>query len=140
MKETEALCRIGRMHEAPEIDCTCGLHGTHEPDLLRRTKSPSVLGRVALWGRVIEHELGFRAQFGYPQRLALICVVCFWQRGTSRCRPDVVGYFGHGTLRPLCDEHLDLAIRYGMVPRIRFDAHDVEQALRNEYAVDPLAA
>jgi hypothetical protein len=28
-----------------------------------------VLGRVALWGEVHEHEYGWRAQHGYPQRL-----------------------------------------------------------------------
>ena len=37
-----------------------------------------MLGRVALWGRVIEHEHGFRAQYAYPQRLRLICQFCFW--------------------------------------------------------------
>ena len=27
---------------------------------------PLVLGEVALWGRVVEHEHGFRAQYAYP--------------------------------------------------------------------------
>jgi hypothetical protein len=31
--------------------------------------SDTVLGEVALWGRIIEHEHGYRAQFGYPLRL-----------------------------------------------------------------------
>ena len=48
-------------------------------DHLRRTRCPAVLGRVALWGRVIEHEHGYRARFAYPQRLRLICQFCFWQ-------------------------------------------------------------
>jgi hypothetical protein len=140
MRPTEAVCRLGRMHSAPNVDCTCGLHGTHEPDLLRRTKSPAVLGRVALWGRVVEHDLGFRAQFGYPQRLALVCFLCFWQWGESRCRPDVVAAFGRSTLMPLCEEHLHVAARYGMVPAAQLDAGTVEQALRSAYVVDALAA
>ena len=63
----EAACKQARLHAAPNIDCSCGLHGTHDADILRRTRMPAVLGRVALWGRVIEHELGYRAQYGYPQ-------------------------------------------------------------------------
>ena len=35
-----------------------------------KTQCPGVLGRVALWGRVIEHECGYRARFAYPQRIA----------------------------------------------------------------------
>jgi hypothetical protein len=139
MRPTEAICRRGHRHRAPDVACTCGLHGTHETDVLRHTKTPSVLGRVALWGRVVEHELGFRAQFGYPQRLALVCFVCFWQWGESRSRPNVVGYFGRGTLMPLCDEHLRLAGRYGMVPSATLEVLGVEQALRGEYVVDALA-
>ena len=30
-----------------------------------------VLGSVALWGMTVEHELGYRAQYGYPQELLL---------------------------------------------------------------------
>jgi hypothetical protein len=140
MRPTEAVCRLGRMHSAHNVDCTCGLHGTHEPDVLRRTKSPAVLGRVALWGRVVEHDLGFRAQFGYPQRLALVCFLCFWQWGESRCRPDVVAAYGRSTLMPLCEDHLRVAARYGMVPAAQLDAVVVEQALRSTYVVDALAA
>ncbi|MBI3648396.1 MAG: hypothetical protein HY240_06580 [Actinobacteria bacterium] len=138
-RPTEAVCRLGRMHVAPNVDCTCGLHATREPDLLRRTKSPGVLGRVALWGRVVEHELGYRAQFGYPQRLALVCFLCFWQWGPLRCRADVVGYFGLGRMMPFCDDHLVAARRHGMAPAIELDARGVEQELRSTYVVDALA-
>lgn len=34
-----------------------------------RDWSCSVYGSVALWGRVTEHERGFRAQFAYPHRI-----------------------------------------------------------------------
>ena len=57
MQPVEAACKHARLHAAPNVDCTCGLHGTHELDILRRTRCPAVLGRVALWGRVIEHDL-----------------------------------------------------------------------------------
>jgi len=137
-RPTEAVCRI-RLHRAPHVDCTCGLHGTHEPEILRRTRSPGVLGRAALWGRVIEHELGFRAEFGYPQRLRLICFFCFLLHGITRCAADVVCSFGRGRLMPLCEEHHDGALRYGMIPVAVHDAGRVDQELRASYAVDVLA-
>ena len=93
-RPAEAGCRmLGPFHEAPQLACTCGLHGTHDLDLLRRTRCPAVIGRVALWGRVIEHELGYRARFGYPQRLRLICQFCFWQWGSHGIQPTNVGWF-----------------------------------------------
>ena len=139
LRPAEAVCKMGRMHSAPNVDCTCGLHGCHDPELLRRTKSPAVLGRVALWGRVVEHELGYRAQFGYPQRLSIVCFLCFWQWGVLRWHADVVGYYGHGRMMPLCEEHLGVATRFGMAPHSELDARTVEQALRSTYAVDALA-
>ena len=40
-RPAEAGCRmLGPFHEAPQLGCTCGLHGTHDLDLLRRTTLP----------------------------------------------------------------------------------------------------
>jgi len=47
-----------------------------------------VIGTVALWGGVIEHELGYRAEFGYPQRLRLICPECFSADAVGALRPS----------------------------------------------------
>ena len=69
--------------QAPHLTCTCGIYAYKEkPRLLReigKTNSglarlgPSglrlVYGEINLWGKVIEHEDGYRAQFGYPRRL-----------------------------------------------------------------------
>jgi hypothetical protein len=38
-------------------------------DQSRGKTTPHVLGKVALWGRVVIHERGYRAQFAYPQTL-----------------------------------------------------------------------
>ena len=138
-RPAEAACRVGWFHEAPQPECSCGLHGTHGVDLLRRTRCPAVLGRVALWGRVIEHELGFRARFGYPQTVRLICQFCFWQWGAKRNEPTVVGWFPRDDLLPMCDAHVEVAARFGMIPQALLPARTVDQALRATYAVDPLA-
>jgi hypothetical protein len=139
MEPAEAACKHARLHGAPNVDCSCGLHGTHDVEILRRTRCPAVLGRVAFWGRVIEHELGYRAQFGYPQRLALVCQFCFWLWGPHGTRPAVVGWLQRDELIPFCWPHLEQAQRYGMEPRRLLSADDVDLRLRETYAVDMLA-
>jgi hypothetical protein len=118
------------------MDCTCGLHATHDPDPLRRARDPAVVGTTALWGRVVEHEHGYRGEFAYPQRLRLVCHLCFWRKGTNGDRCTVVVRLRGGRLVPLCAEHLELSRRYGYpMPRL-LPARDVEQALRSTYGVD----
>jgi hypothetical protein len=135
----EAVCKSARFHHAPEPGCTCGLHATNGYELLRKTRCPAVLGRVALWGRVIEHELGYRSQFAYPQRLTLICQFCFWRRGPAGSSPDHVAWFPRDELIPMCGEHLEVAWTHGVHPRRLVPASVVEQRLRDRYAVDALA-
>ncbi|MEK7501166.1 MAG: hypothetical protein AAB642_03520 [Patescibacteria group bacterium] len=64
-------------HGAPDPVCQCGFYGAKTAeDLLcgfdlsvLRTRlgwRPLAVGRVALWGRLIEHEQGYRAQFAWP--------------------------------------------------------------------------
>jgi len=63
-------------HEAPEFDCQCGIYAgalehveQYLKELIGDRKGPRVLGRVALWGSVVECERGFRASHAYPQRI-----------------------------------------------------------------------
>jgi hypothetical protein len=64
-----------RPHAAPGLSCECGIYAT---DLARasrylRDSIPfdlgRVLGRVALWGTVVECERGLRASHAYPVAL-----------------------------------------------------------------------
>ena len=61
--------------QAPHLTCTCGIYAYKEkPRLLREMRNiysglRLVYGEINLWGKVIEHEDGYRAQFGYPKRL-----------------------------------------------------------------------
>jgi hypothetical protein len=87
-QKAEAVCmqwaswKMGRLlskeacpleHEAPDFHCCCGIWGFKSIENLRlalgRTYRPSVIGKVSLWGRVIETENGFRAQYAYPEQL-----------------------------------------------------------------------
>lgn len=56
-------------HPAPNETCSCGVYATRSYlSLLRQVNvnDSYVVGRVALWGTLVEHEAGFRAQFAYP--------------------------------------------------------------------------
>ena len=71
-----------RPHDAPDPTCRCGIHGARSLEEIDRPRPayppPTVVGSVSLWGRVIEHERGWRAAFGYPSRLRLVCAMCAW--------------------------------------------------------------
>jgi len=86
----EAACRrllgIGRRsrrHDAPRAGHHCGIYAFREradaEALLRQLlpvgpaagRLPAAIGRVSLWGRVIENTGGWRAQFAYPYDLVL---------------------------------------------------------------------
>jgi hypothetical protein len=64
-------------HAAPELDCRCGIYGVESvaaarsylelPPLLCR--DARVIGRVALWGDVVEGPSGWRASHAYPLEL-----------------------------------------------------------------------
>jgi hypothetical protein len=107
--------------------------------VLRRSRDPAVLGSVALWGRIVEHEFGFRAEYAYPQRLRLVCFLCFWQWGAERGgEPETVVRRPGGRLVPLCAPHVELCRRYAYPMRVFLDVRRVEQTLLSAYAVDPL--
>ena len=135
----QATCRLAWSHEPPHVDCSCGLHATLDLGFLRRTRCPAVLGRVALWGRVIEHEHGYRARFAYPQSVRLICQFCFWQDSGEGSQPDVVASYARDLLVPMCVHHLGVAEANGMRPRRILPAAIVDLRLRETYAVDALA-
>jgi hypothetical protein len=67
------LRRRRGLHSAPELRCECGIYGTTLEGVEQYVNEPAiapevarVVGRVALWGTVIECERGFRASSAYP--------------------------------------------------------------------------
>jgi len=82
-------------HEAPDDRCECGIYAACAPDLalsflfrlgLIRGVRSALIGRVALWGRVIECERGWRATFAYPTQLYVLRAPA-----SRRQRPDARG-------------------------------------------------
>lgn len=60
-------------HSAPHLDCTCGIYAGMNLEQLRRPgyERSLIYGRVMLWGDVVEHQCGWRAQDAYPHSFLL---------------------------------------------------------------------
>jgi hypothetical protein len=59
--------------ELPHSNCTCGIYAAKNIEHLRQFgyEGRGIHGEVYLWGTVVEHRLGWRAQFAYPKSLFL---------------------------------------------------------------------
>lgn len=60
-------------HRAPAKGCICGIYALSEmpgPGQTRPWPKTAILGRVDLWGKIVEGELGYRAEFA--QAVSLI--------------------------------------------------------------------
>jgi hypothetical protein len=100
-------------HDAPDERCTCGIYATATPraavDFSRQSPRRSdtivrVLGRVSLWGSVVEGTAGWRGAEGYPESL----IVNGWTRGRG-----LRGRLGPSSRRP--PEEIALALEeYGI--------------------------
>jgi hypothetical protein len=65
-------------HSSPGESCSCGLYAAKTREHLQsmgyhrydpENGTYSVIGIVQLWGTIVEGTQGWRAQFGYPERL-----------------------------------------------------------------------
>jgi hypothetical protein len=92
-QELSAVCRLGSRfamssrqrslprHGAPYARCSCGIHATRTLEQAAAYLEPSsegrrpgafrVLGRVLIWGSVVEAERGWRGSRAYPDRIYL---------------------------------------------------------------------
>jgi hypothetical protein len=83
-----------------------------------------------MWGRVIEHEMGFRGELAYPVRLRLVCAPCLLV--TAVPVPTAVFPGPTGELMTLCASHAPDARPLGVSPE------EIQAQLLSTYAVDPL--
>jgi len=60
--------------ELPSLKCTCGVYAAKNIEHLNRCgySKFAARGEVFMWGRVVEHERGWRAEFAYPKSLVLM--------------------------------------------------------------------
>jgi len=109
-----AKCGAGNAHDAdepPYLDCTCGVYAAKNIEHLRQLgyERRGIRGEVHLWGTVVEHELGWRAQFAYPKTLLLPSDLIPSDTKEMECRLGALAAYGidifivgHGQSIPLC--------------------------------------
>jgi hypothetical protein len=94
-------------HVSPGEDM-CGVYAALRPDQLHReakvvTAATAVIGSVSMWGTVVEHAWGYRAELAYPGSLRSTCAGCpYFYRDAE---PELVTRLEGGRLAPVCDEH-----------------------------------
>jgi hypothetical protein len=141
-KQTAAAARcVMEGHDrAPEPDGNCGLYAFKSASALRALwGTTTVVGTVALWGRVVEHQWGYRAEFAYPQRIRLVCVDCFREGAplSGECfvvvdAPDEQAILGSAELVSRCWSH---SWEMGLEAA---SAASTERLLLSEYRLDLL--
>jgi len=91
-------------HRCPDEGCTCGWYAVADPARLVRPGGPAdAIGQVSLWGKVVAHPRGWRAEHAYPQRVRLVCRRC---ARTGRWPARAARVLRRGDqLVPLCDAH-----------------------------------
>ena len=98
-------------HEPPQTNCTCGVYASKSLEQLLTTgyAKCGIHGEVYLWGTVVEHELGWRAQFAYPKTLFLPSDLIPSDTKEMECRLGALAAYGtdifivgHGQKIPLC--------------------------------------
>lgn len=61
-------------HHSPSEECTCGLYAAknlQHLDSLGYLKHRVIHGEVNLWGKIIEHRAGYRAEYAYPKNFVI---------------------------------------------------------------------
>jgi hypothetical protein len=71
----EAACVRG-VHQAPHVECTCGLYSANTLenllDYIEAGLDTVMIGQVKSWGRIVKGETGLRAQYAYPSSLYFV--------------------------------------------------------------------
>jgi hypothetical protein len=77
---SEGYC--GHRDTPPPVEhCTCGIYASSVP--LKQYEYGGIQGEVELWGKIIEHETGYRAQF------ARVVSLFMPKRAKWSCRRDI---------------------------------------------------
>jgi len=99
-----ATCEAGRLvpfqavppnpfHDAPTQQCTCGVYAFRPESFINgiwQAPLGCVVGEIKGWGRVMEHQLGWRAASAYPSSIFLFCAWCYSEGHWTRA--DWVGF------------------------------------------------
>lgn len=92
----EAVCNRGDIHPTPDTDCTCGMYaGINMQHLIDIDYiGRGIHGEVSLWGRLLRHTLGWRAQFAYPKNFIVPIGMIPLELMEAKNRLDMLTQFG----------------------------------------------
>jgi hypothetical protein len=137
-----ARCLHEGHERVPDPEGNCGLYAFKSFATLRSLWGvATVVGTVALWGRVVEHQFGYRAEFAYPQQLRLVCAECLRSGAatSAECsqvvevKDDEIGRLPH-ELVALCESHVSRVEAAGSpIP-----AREAQARLLSIYSLDVL--
>lgn len=66
-KPIAATCGRWRKHSSPNPACGCGYYAAaNVNDIMKGWSRFTVIGRVAMWGRIEEYTSGWRSEYAYP--------------------------------------------------------------------------
>jgi hypothetical protein len=126
----EAACSLRRGSHGLD-ECSCGLYAASTPEYLAGSgvfmTDACIVGTIAMWGTVVEHERGARSMFAYPQRLRLVCGTCLLV-GAGAVDPTSVVATGP-ELVAVCAEHRPSGC-------LAWPADAVQAELLSTYGVD----
>ena len=94
-------------HEVPAWDCSCGFYALSS-EHSRRLDPREWWAPVTLWGRVIEHENGWRAQY---QRIDALCAPTSCRGCAQAASVLATGETSHGVLMGWCGKCTTAGLR-----------------------------
>jgi preprotein translocase subunit YajC len=82
--------------QSPYFSCSCGVYAAKTTEHLRQCgyRKLGVHGEVYLWGTLVEHERGWRAQFAYPKTLFLAADAIPFSLSEINARLKTLAEFG----------------------------------------------
>lgn len=97
------LWRRPSRHTPVTLDCSCGIHAANDAaaaaaylhlyhDMPQRSVCHRALGRVALWGTVVEGDLGWRSSHAYPQEIFVPAIGARRRVGVERIIEGLSAY------------------------------------------------
>jgi hypothetical protein len=95
LQPSKASCfRWTEGHEAPDETCSCGIYAFKSLPALLVSLSPrrdyDAIGEIALWGKVIVAERGYRADHAYPLSITLLGI----EQGNFMVMKHELGSYG----------------------------------------------